>query len=113
MRPRHPFAFICGLLTICAAMLPAQNLAITNARVIVGNGTVIESGSVVVRNGKIASVTKGAANAPGVQRIDAKGMTVMPGFIDAHRHIITGNPDQWMKDEAPARMREFLEAGYT
>ena len=43
----------------------AQNLVITNARVIVGNGQVIERGSIVVRNGRIASVGAGAANARG------------------------------------------------
>jgi imidazolonepropionase-like amidohydrolase len=40
-------------------------------------------------------------------------MTVMPGFIDGHRHIISGNADQWLKDQAAQRMQEFLEAGYT
>jgi len=96
-----------------AADASAQNLVITNARVIVGNGQVIERGSVVVRNGRIASVAAGAAPAAGVQTIDARGMTVMPGFIDGHRHIIRGPADQWFKTEAADRMREFLEAGYT
>ena len=44
--------------------------------------------------------------------VDARGLTAMPGFIDAHRHIIGGNSDQWFKEQA-ARMQEFLEAGYT
>ena len=33
--------------------------------------------------------------------LDARGMTVMPGFIDGHRHIIQGNPDQWFKEVQP------------
>ncbi len=33
----------------------AQDLTISNARIIVGNGQVIEQGSIVVRNGRIAS----------------------------------------------------------
>lgn len=96
-----------------ATELSAQDLVITNARIIVGNGQVIERGSVVVRNGRIASVAAGAAPAAGAQAIDARGMTVMPGFIDGHRHIIRGPADQWFKTEAADRMREFLEAGYT
>jgi imidazolonepropionase-like amidohydrolase len=91
----------------------AQDLVITNARVIVGNGQVIERGSIVIRGGRIASVAAGAATAPGVQTIDAKGMTAMPGFIDGHRHIMQGNAEQFFKERAPARMQEFLEAGYT
>ena len=93
--------------------LAAQDLAITNARIVAGNGTLINSGSVVVRAGKIVSVGQGAANAQGARTIDAKGMTVMPGFIDAHRHIINGNPEKWLKEEAVVRMQEFLDAGYT
>jgi imidazolonepropionase-like amidohydrolase len=87
--------------------LAAQNLVITNARIIVGNGTVLDRGSVVVRDGRIASVSQGAANAQGAQTIDAQGMTVMPGFVDAHRHVPTDGNDIQL------RMQEFLEAGYT
>ena len=50
----------------------AQDLVITNARIIVGNGTVIEQGSIVVRNGRIVSVAKDAAGAAGVRTIDAR-----------------------------------------
>ena len=106
------FALVAFLLAFTPAS--AQDLVITNARVIVGNGTVIEKGSIVVRNGRIASVGAAAANAPaGARTIDAKGMSVMPGFIDGHRHIIGGNVDQWFKEQAAVRMQEFLEAGYT
>lgn len=95
------------------AGVAAQDLVITNARVIVGNGQVIERGSIVVRNGRIASVSAGAATASGAAALDARGMTVMPGFIDGHRHIMRGNAEQWFKEEAAVRMQEFLEAGYT
>ena len=91
----------------------AQDLVISNARIIVGNGTVIDAGTLVVRSGRIASVAAGTAAPAGVRQIDARGMTVMPGFIDGHRHIISGNADQWLKDQAAQRMQEFLEAGYT
>jgi imidazolonepropionase-like amidohydrolase len=91
----------------------AQDLVITNAHIVVGNGEVIEQGSVVVRSGRIMSVAAGASGVQGLQTIDARGMTVMPGFIDGHRHIIRGNAEQWLTREAAARMQEFLEAGYT
>lgn len=93
--------------------LAAQDLVITNARIIVGNGQVIDRGSLVVRSGRIASVASGDVNAQGARMLDARGMTLMPGFIDGHRHIIQGNPDQWFKEAAAARMQAFLEAGYT
>jgi len=105
------------LMMLASLALPcragAQDLVISNARIIVGNGTVIEAGTLVVRSGRIASVGAGTAAPAGVRQIDARGMTVMPGFIDGHRHIISGNADQWLKDQAAQRMQEFLEAGYT
>ena len=97
---------IAALLCLGAALLSAQDLVITNARIIVGSGAVINSGSIVVRGGKIVSASAGAATAPGVKTIDAKGMSVMPGFIDAHRHINTGPNEK-------VQMQQLLEAGYT
>ena len=100
------FRLLACVLSVGAAHLAAQNLAITNARVIVGNGSVVNPGTVIVRAGKIVSVSAGAANTQGLQAIDAKGMTVMPGYIDGHRHINTG-PDE------KVQMQQLLEAGYT
>jgi imidazolonepropionase-like amidohydrolase len=85
----------------------AQNLLITNARIIVGNDTVIEQGSIVVRDGRIASVSQGRATAPpGAQTIDARGLSAVPGFIDGHRHVNTG-PNEKLQ------MQQLVDAGYT
>ena len=91
----------------------AQDLAIVNARILDRKGGVIERGSVVVRSGTIVSAEAGTATASGVQRIDAQGRTLMPGFIDAHRHIAEGDPAEWLAKRAPAQMQEFLDAGFT
>src|ERR1700691_5053099 len=74
--------FILGFLAILgtAQESKAQDLVITNVRVVVGNGQVIENGSVVVRAGRIVSVAPGKATAPaGTQTIDGTGFSVMPG----------------------------------
>jgi imidazolonepropionase-like amidohydrolase len=84
----------------------AQDVAITNARIIVGNGTVIDSGTVIVRAGRIVSVSAGAVNTQGVRVIDAKGMSAMPGFIDGHKHVAPGPNEK-------GQMQSLLEAGYT
>ncbi len=88
------------------SLLRAQDLTITNARIVVANGAVIERGSIVVRAGKIVSAAPGAPSAANGRTIDAKGMTAMPGFIDGHRHINTGPNEK-------AQMQALLEAGYT
>jgi imidazolonepropionase-like amidohydrolase len=105
--------FSAGLVHASAATpVQAQDLTISNVRIVVGNGQVIEQGAIVIRNGRIASVGAAGAATNGTT-VDARGLTAMPGFIDAHRHIINGNSDQWFKEQGAVRMQEFLEAGYT
>ena len=82
----------------------AQDVAITNARIIVGSGQVIDSGTIVVRGGKIVSVAAGATPTQGLRVIDAKGMSAMPGFIDGHKHVNNFDAPQ---------MRSLVAAGYT
>jgi imidazolonepropionase-like amidohydrolase len=103
---RHPLSITVPWLAFAASSLLAQDLIITNARIVVANGTVIERGSIAVRGGKIAAVASGAPSAPAGQTIDAKGMTAMPGFIDGHKHINTGPNEK-------EQMQALLEAGYT
>ncbi len=105
----------------------AQDLLLTNGRVIVGTGQVIEHGFVAVRGGHIAEVGDDArvpTNKAGT-RIDLAGMTVMAGFIDDHRHIVQGpgpspvgpanvvNLDDFFAHDAADAMRDLLEAGFT
>ena len=101
---------VVALVVLCALGhtrgVAAQDLVITNVRIIAGNGSVIDQGSIVIRGGRIASVAAGAPNVPGVQTIDARGMTAMPGFIDGHRHVNAG-PNERLQ------MQQLLDAGYT
>src|SRR5215471_8678085 len=82
----------------------AQDVAITNVRIVVGTGSVIDSGTIVVRGGKIVSVGPGATNTQGLTVINGAGMTAVPGYIDGHKHVNNFNADQ---------MRSLLEAGTT
>ena len=57
-------------------------IAITGATIHVGNGTVIQNGTIVFNNGKIVTVTAGGqALDAGVTEIKATGKHVYPGFI--------------------------------
>ena len=110
--------FVFALSAAVAGGALAQDVVVSNARIVVGDGQVIEKGTVVVRDGRIASVTAGPAPA-GAQgtKIDASGMTVMAGFIDDHRHLIRGRSDAdakaFLDGPAADQMRELLEAGFT
>ena len=67
--------FVCWVLVghlIVSADLSAQDLVITNARIIDGNGGVIADGTVIVADGRITSVSAGALTGPdGARLIDA------------------------------------------
>src|SRR5262245_11975976 len=95
-------------LTTARSSLPgvanAPDAAITNVRIVGGTGSVIESGTIVVRGGKIASVGPGAANTQGLTVVNGAGLTAVPGYIDGHKHVNNFNAEQ---------MRSLLEAGTT
>ena len=63
------------------------SMLIKNGTVLtVTKGTLAET-DVLIKDGKIAQVGKGIAAPQGVKVIDASGLYVMPGIIDAHSHI--------------------------
>ena len=57
--------------------------AIENARVEVGDGTVLERATVVIENGTITAVAEDAAVPAHAWVIDGEGLTVFPGLVDA------------------------------
>ncbi|MFN2567638.1 MAG: amidohydrolase family protein [Gemmatimonadaceae bacterium] len=64
--------------------------AITNARIVTaapqGAGT-IERGTIVIRNGVIQAVGPSVSTPADARVIDGNGLTVYPGFIDAHASL--------------------------
>jgi imidazolonepropionase-like amidohydrolase len=77
--------------TIAALAEPAaqapEPIALTNANVVnVVDGSVQRGVTIVLRDGRIASIDSSPAPA-GVRTFDLRGRYVMPGLIDAHVHI--------------------------
>src|SRR5262245_66085617 len=88
---RYTAILLAALLTSFAVVAQAQNkgeVLIKNATVMTASHGVIENGSILIRDGKIAAVGKnGEVKAgPNAKVIDATGMYVTPGIIDAHSH---------------------------
>ena len=84
---------------------------IKNARIFVGDGRVIENGSVLVRNGRIEQVYDGAAPdaaALKAEVVEAAGKTVLPGLIDVHVHM--GAPGGIYADPEGRRRRTHSRA---
>jgi imidazolonepropionase-like amidohydrolase len=66
---------------------PAGTYVIRNARVVTVSGPDIENGSVVISGGRITAVGQ-SVNAPaGATEIDARGLVVYPGMIDASTNM--------------------------
>ena len=59
------------------------------ARLLIGDGTVLESGAFVVQNGRLTAVgPAGKVSAPsGAAHVDLTGKTVMPPMVNVHVHI--------------------------
>ena len=80
-------ALLAGLAGPVAAQTAAPVTAIRNATILtVAKGT-IDKGTIVIRNGRIAAVGANVDVPRGATVIDAAGLFVMPGIIDAHSHI--------------------------
>jgi len=103
------------------ALRRSRTLLYRNARVFIGDGKVIESGSVLVRNGKIADVFEGSGPDPktlNAEAVEAAGKTLLPGLIDVHVHLVApgGIADQNYRPDAKTFERAlaaYLYSGVT
>lgn len=82
MSRRTMLAALAALLAGTAAQ--AQDIAVTNARLVIGDGSAaIERGTVVVRGGKVVAAGAGVIVPTGLRTIDAEGKWVTPGLVVA------------------------------
>ena len=66
---------------------PQNEVVIKNVRIIIGDGSFLESGSLQFEDGVITQVSGDQIESPGALIIDAGGKTVMPALIDGHSHL--------------------------
>jgi imidazolonepropionase-like amidohydrolase len=85
--PSLVLAVVC--VTALSLTSSAQN-AVTvfeGARVIVGDGTVLDNASIVVNGARIEQVGRTVKAPAGAARISLAGKTVMPAIVDTHVHL--------------------------
>jgi len=78
---------LAALALVGPAAEAQQVTVIQNATILTVTQGTIEGGSILIRDGKIAAVGKNVRVPSGAKVIDATGMYVIPGIIDAHSHI--------------------------
>src|SRR5581483_8732619 len=103
-------------------MRRSRALLIRDARIFIGDGNVIESGSVLIREGKIAAIYGNPAP-PAKQlkaeAIEAAGKTLLPGLIDADVHlswpggIPASQQDYNPINNMPRELAAYLYSGVT
>ncbi|BBB08204.1 amidohydrolase family protein [Sphingopyxis sp. EG6] len=79
-----------ALVAALALAVPAagQDIAITNAKLVIGDGSApIDGGTVVVRGGKVVAAGAGVAVPAGIERVDAGGRWVTPGIVAAFSRV--------------------------
>jgi imidazolonepropionase-like amidohydrolase len=76
-----------ALVTLCVAPLCAETFVLINARIVPVSASIIERGSIVVQDGKIAAVGAQIKPPAGAKKIDATGLTVYPGMIDGYTSL--------------------------
>jgi hypothetical protein len=80
----QPICLLSALLVASPAPRIAPEIAIVAARIEIGDGRVIDNGTILIRGDRIAAIGAGLAVPRGATVIDGKGLTVYPGFIDAY-----------------------------
>ena len=122
-------ALVAGAATLMAsAQQPASQDTIIHAgRVLAepSSGQVLNQQTILVRNGRIVSITAGYSRVPsGAKLVDLKNAFVLPGLIDSHVHLASEQgPDSrlngFLKTESDAAIdaagfaMKTLEAGFT
>ncbi|MCG8554529.1 MAG: amidohydrolase family protein [Proteobacteria bacterium] len=67
--------------------VPAGKVALVGARIISMKGDeVIDKGTILVRGNRIVAIGESVGVPRDALKIDAKGMTIIPGLIDVHAH---------------------------
>src|SRR5262249_5367830 len=112
---RHSAILLTALIVALASVAQAQNkgeVLIKNATIMTASHGVIEGGSILIRDGKIAAVGKNSEVRAGANAkvIDATGMYVTPGIIDAHSHSALDAVNEGsVSVSAMVRMRDVVD----
>src|SRR5262245_9073736 len=90
IKPLNIVAIVAiAVLAGCASAPSGPVTAYEGARVIVGDGSVIENATLLVQGSKVVGVGTGVRVPDGATRVSLAGKTVMPMIIDTHVHLST------------------------
>ena len=100
-----------------------MTILIKHGTLVIGNGRVIEDQDILIDDSRITGIGEDLSDAQATDTIDASKKYVLPGFIDAHVHLLLGGeidiyeglrkPDPYLAIRAAEFARASLKAGFT
>ena len=96
-------AVVAGMSVPSTGQAQGGVTAYEGARIIVGDGTTIEKGTIVVNGGAIQAVGANVQVPAGAMKVNLAGKTVMPAIIDTHIHA---------PDEVAQNIRDMKRRAY-
>jgi len=112
--------FFALLLSAPLGLHGQRTVLLKDVRVIDGRGLVSEAATVVIVGQTIQGISQNSVVDPTATVIDGDGLTLLPGLIDAHVHLLyqyhvqnDSSLRQFMAETLPNRLRKYLEHGVT
>src|SRR5262249_46495301 len=88
-RARLALSFLCSAAALRGAPEPPTLVAVKAGRLIDPKAGAVTTGSVIlIENGRIKAVGPAVAVPPGAKSIDLSALTVLPGLMDCHTHLV-------------------------
>ena len=100
-------AVVLGAVSHFSGSASAQVIAFEGARLIVGDGRVVDNATLVMDGAKIVQAGSGVTVPAGATRVNLSGKTVMPAIIDTHVHL-SATRDRLVRD---LKLRGFWGIG--
>lgn len=75
-------------------------VALTNVRIVSGTGPDIESGTIVIDEGRIVAAGSSVEIPANARRLDMSGLIAYPGFVDAHSHVGIADKERSAEERA-------------
>jgi len=89
---------------------PALDLLLKGGRVVDPGAGIDEVQDVLIRKGKVAELGTSLEAPGGVRELDARGLLVLPGFVDLHTHLRT--PGREDEEDLDTGTRAAAAGGY-
>ncbi len=118
----RPTRALVGLFITFLALVPdaVGHQQITNVSLVDGTGLRIARGWIEIEHERIAGIGSGDPSRLSPTRMDGEGLTVVPGFVDTHYHLLAYTNlrsdralRRYVANKLPDRLRGLLAAGFT